>query len=358
MGKKIIITTGGTGGHIYPALAVGKKLIDRGMDILFVGSSTRMEKEIVPEEGFKFLGIDVYPFQNWKKIFSNIKAFVKAFKIIKNEQPDIIIGFGNYISIPVLLAGVVLGKKIYLQEQNADLGMANRLFYKMAKKCFLAFDTTYEEISIKDQHKFLVTGNPLREDIYMMDKEVERERLKIGKDEKVLLITGGSLGAKSLNEAVIKNLKNIFKDKSIRIYWATGDKNFNDINEKLEDQQIKVSDIIKPYFNNMINIMAAADLVVCRAGALTVSEIIQLEKPSILIPYNSIKVGQYQNAKILAENEAALLYSDSMAEEAIEKALELIKNDEELSKMSRKAKNLKKSNAAEKIVECLDIWRN
>ncbi|MGL5744784.1 MAG: UDP-N-acetylglucosamine--N-acetylmuramyl-(pentapeptide) pyrophosphoryl-undecaprenol N-acetylglucosamine transferase, partial [Cetobacterium sp.] len=113
-----------------------------------------------------------------------------------------------------------------------------------------------------------------------------------------------------------------------------------------------------PYFNNMINIMAAADLVVCRAGALTVSEIIQLEKPSILIPYNSIKVGQYQNAKILDENEAALLYSDSKADEAIEKALELIKNDEELNKMSRKAKNLKKSNAAEKIVECLDIWRS
>ncbi|MGL5568882.1 MAG: UDP-N-acetylglucosamine--N-acetylmuramyl-(pentapeptide) pyrophosphoryl-undecaprenol N-acetylglucosamine transferase, partial [Cetobacterium sp.] len=281
-----------------------------------------------------------------------------AINIVRKEKPEIIIGFGNYISIPVLLAGLIFGKKIYLQEQNVDLGMANKLFYKIAKKCFLAFDITYEEMSVKDQHKFSVTGNPLREDIYAMDKEVERERLKIGKDEKVLLITGGSLGATSLNEAVIKKLKDIYKDKSIRIYWDTGDKNFNEINEKLIDQQIKMSDIIKPYFNNMINIMAAADLVVCRAGALTVSEIIQLEKPSILIPYNSIKVGQYQNAKIVSDNEAGLLYSDSKADEAIEKALELIKDDEELNKMSKKAKNLKKSNAAEKIVECLDIWRN
>ncbi|MGL4904186.1 MAG: UDP-N-acetylglucosamine--N-acetylmuramyl-(pentapeptide) pyrophosphoryl-undecaprenol N-acetylglucosamine transferase, partial [Cetobacterium sp.] len=282
--KKIMITTGGTGGHIYPALAVGKKLLDRGMDVVFVGSSSRMEKNIVPEEGFKFLGIDIFPFQNLKKLPSNIKSFLQAINIVRKEKPEIIIGFGNYISIPVLLAGLIFGKKIYLQEQNVDLGMANKLFYKIAKKCFLAFDITYEEMSVKDQHKFSVTGNPLREDIYAMDKEVERERLKIGKDEKVLLITGGSLGATSLNEAVIKKLKDIYKDKSIRIYWATGDKNFNEINEKLIDQQIKMSDIIKPYFNNMINIMAAADLVVCRAGALTVSEIIQLEKPSILIP--------------------------------------------------------------------------
>ncbi|MGL4424672.1 MAG: UDP-N-acetylglucosamine--N-acetylmuramyl-(pentapeptide) pyrophosphoryl-undecaprenol N-acetylglucosamine transferase, partial [Cetobacterium sp.] len=241
--KKIMITTGGTGGHIYPALAVGKKLLDRGMEVVFVGSSSRMEKNIVPEEGFKFLGIDIFPFQNLKKLPSNIKGFLQAINIVRKEKPEIIIGFGNYISIPVLLAGLIFGKKIYLQEQNVDLGMANKLFYKIAKKCFLAFDITYEDMSVKDQHKFSVTGNPLREDIYAMDKEIERERLKIGKDEKVLLITGGSLGAASLNEAVIKKLKDIYKDKSIRIYWATGDKNFNEINEKLVDQQIKMSDI-------------------------------------------------------------------------------------------------------------------
>nr|WP_307775277.1 undecaprenyldiphospho-muramoylpentapeptide beta-N-acetylglucosaminyltransferase [uncultured Cetobacterium sp.] len=356
--KKIIITTGGTGGHIYPALAVGKKIIDKGMDVLFVGSSNRMEKDIVPNEGFKFKGIDIYPFKSLKHILTNLKSFFQAFKIVKDENPDIIIGFGNYISIPTLVAGVMCRKKIYLQEQNADLGMTNKLFYKFAKRCFLAFDITYEETAIKDQHKFLVTGNPLREDIYQINKEVEREKLKIGKDEKVLLITGGSLGAKSLNEAMVKNIKEIFKEKNIRVYWATGEKNFSEINEKLKDQQVKVSDIIKPYFNNMINIMAAADLVVCRAGALTVSELIQLEKPSIIVPYNSIKVGQYQNAKILMENEASLIYNDSKANEALEKALELIKNDEELKNMSKRAKNLKKSNAAERIVECLDIWRN
>lgn len=356
--KKILITTGGTGGHIYPALAVGKKLIDRGMEVFFVGSSTRMEKELVPKENIKFYGLNVYPLKNIKKLFSNLKAVIQAIKIIKKEKPDVIIGFGNYISIPSLIAGVLTRKKIYLQEQNADLGLANKIFYKLSEKCFLAFDDTYEEISIKDQHKFLVTGNPLREEGYNIVKSEEREKLKIGKDEKVLLITGGSLGAKSINDALIEKLKDIYNDKSIRIYWATGENNFNEINSKLEDQKIKVTDIIKPYFNNMINLMAAADLVVCRAGALTVSELIQLEKPSILIPYNSIKVGQYQNAKILEENEAAVVYGDSKAKEAIDKALELIKDDEILNKMSRRAKNLKKGNSSEKIVDYLDIWRD
>lgn len=356
--KKIIITTGGTGGHIYPALAVGKELENRGMEVIFVGSKFRMEKDIVPKEGFRFIGLPVYPFSHIKKIYYNLKSFIKAFGIIIKEKPDIVIGFGNYISIPILFASTIMRKKIYLQEQNADLGLANKLFYKFSKKCFLAFDMTYEEIAIKDQTKFLVVGNPLREDIYEVNKELERKKLKIGKNEKVLLVTGGSLGAKSINEAMLKNLKEIFKNKDLRLYWATGEKNFNEINERLKDSQIKMSDIIKPYFNNIINIMAAADLVVARAGALTISELIELEKPSILIPYNSIKVGQYKNAKILFENEAALVYSDNKAELAIEKALEIIINDEELYKMSRRAKNLKKEKTTEKIIENLDVWRN
>lgn len=358
MAKKIIVTTGGTGGHIYPALSVGQKLIEMGIDVLFVGSNTRMEHEIVPEHGVRFKGIDIYPFNRLNKIISNIKSLFQAIKIVKNEKPDIIIGFGNYISAPMLFAGMIFGKKIYLQEQNVDLGIVNRMFYRVAKKSFLAFDVTYEEIAIKNQYKFQVTGNPLREDIYRLNKDEERKKLKISKDEKILLITGGSLGAKSLNEAMINNLKNIYKEKNIRIYWATGEKHYNAINEKIDSQQLKVTDIIKPYFNNMVNIMAAADLIICRAGALTVSEIIQLEKPSILIPYNSIKVGQYKNAKILVENGISLLYDDSDADEAVEKALILIKDDKELEKMSRKAKSLKKDNSVEAIVESLDIWRN
>ncbi|MBC2856116.1 MAG: undecaprenyldiphospho-muramoylpentapeptide beta-N-acetylglucosaminyltransferase [Cetobacterium sp.] len=356
--KKIILTTGGTGGHIYPALAVAEGLRKKNMDILFVGSSTRMEKDIVPEEGYRFIGLDIFPPKSIKNIFKSIKAMFKAFKIVLDEKPDVIIGFGNYISVPVLLAGVVLRKKIYLQEQNANLGMTNKIFYKFAKKSFLAFDKTYDDIPMKYQHKFSVTGNPLREEIYSVHEREERERLKLSDDEKLLLITGGSLGAKDINEAVLQNWETIFDDKRIRVYWATGESNFDEINKRTANKKIKVSDIIKPYFNNMINIMSAADLVICRAGALTISEIVELEKPAILIPYNSIKVGQYENAKILEENKAALIYSNSDAVLAMERALELIRDEDRLKKMKVRVKGLKKANAVEKIISNLDIWRN
>lgn len=356
--KKVIITTGGTGGHIYPALSIGEGLKKRGVDVLFVGSSSRMEKNIVPEAGFKFIGLEIYPPRTIKNIFKSITSFFKGIKVVLKEKPDAIIGFGNYISVPILIAGVLLRKKIYLQEQNANLGFTNKFFYKMAKKTFLAFEKTYDDIPLKYQDKFLVTGNPLREEIYSVSEAVERERLKLEKDEKLLLITGGSLGAKDINEAVLDHWEEIFEEKKIRVYWATGEKNFDDINKRMENSKIKMTDIIKPYFNNMINIMAAADLIVCRAGALTLSEVIELEKPSILIPYNSIKVGQFANAKILEENEGALIYSNSEASLGIGKALELIGNEEELTKMRIKVRNLKKKNAVEEIMDSLDIWRN
>ena len=164
--------------------------------------------------------------------------------------------------------------------------------------------------------------------------------MKIGENEKVILFTGGSLGATSINNAIINKMKDIYKEKSLRIYWATGENNFQKISQELKTGHIKVTDIVKPYFTNLVEIMAASDLVVCRAGALTISEVIELEKPTILIPYGSIKVGQYENAMVLSEKGAGLVYSNAKAELAIEKALEIINNDEELENMSRDRKSV------------------
>ncbi|MGL5123054.1 MAG: undecaprenyldiphospho-muramoylpentapeptide beta-N-acetylglucosaminyltransferase [Fusobacteriaceae bacterium] len=354
--KKIILTTGGTGGHIYPALAVADKLKERNAEVVFIGSSSRMEKKIVPELGYRFIGLDIYPPNTIKKILLLLLSVFKAIKIVHKEKPDAIIGFGNYISIPTILAGIVLRKKIYLQEQNANLGLTNKIFYRFSKKLFLAFESTFSDIPIKYENKLLVTGNPLRKEIEEIDRKLERERLKVEENEKILLITGGSLGAEDINNSIINIWNNIYENKSLRIYWATGEKNYDKIIKKID--KIKTNDIIKPYFNNIIKIMAAADLVLCRAGALTISEIIELEKPSILIPYSSIKVGQYANAKILEELSATYVYKNSEVNLAVEKALELVMNDDKLELISSKVKSLKKKNSADVIVEELDIWRN
>lgn len=353
--KKVILTTGGTGGHIYPALSVAEALRKKGVEVLFVGTSIRMEKDIVPKAGFKFIGLNIAPPRTLKNIFGYIRGVFQGIALVFKEKPDAIIGFGNYISIPVLVGGVLFGKKIYLQEQNANLGGTNKLFYRFAKKIFLAFEKIYDDIPMKYQAKCLVTGNPLREEIYSIKGQKEREKLKVEPNEKILLITGGSLGAKEINDAVLKNWDRILEDKNIRLYWATGEKNYDEISKSIG--RAKIQDTVRPYFENMINIMAAADLVVCRAGALTISEIIQLGKPAVVIPYNSIKVGQYANGKLLKDVGAALMYKNSEANLAIEKAFELLGNKNELDIMKINIRNLKQENAAEKIIESLDIWR-
>lgn len=352
----MILTTGGTGGHIYPALSVAEGLKNRGVDSLFVGTSLRMEKDIVPKAGFRFIGLDIVPPRSIKTIIRYLKGIIQGIKIVKREKPDAIIGFGNYISVPILLAGVLFGKKIYLQEQNANLGGTNKLFYRFAKKTFLAFDKTFDDIPIKYQKKFMVTGNPLREEIYSVKEIDEREKLKVAKDEKILLVTGGSLGAKEINDAILKNWNRIIENKNLRLYWATGEGNYDEIVKNLS--RTKIQDTIRPYFENMINIMAAADLVICRAGALTISEIVELAKPAVIIPYNSIKVGQYDNGKLLKDAGAALMYKNSEATHAVEKAFELLESKEKLEAMKVNMRNLRKADATGRIIDTLDIWRS
>lgn len=354
--KKVILTTGGTGGHIYPAMAVADALKERDVECSFVGTKHRMEKDILGNSEYKFTGLDVKPLslKNPLTFIKMLKSILVGMVIVFKEKPDAIIGFGNYISVPLIVAGLIFGKKVYLQEQNANLGFANKLFYKFAAKSFLAFEKTYDDLPLKYYKRLEVTGNPLRKEVYQADREAEREKLKIMPDEKVLLITGGSLGAKSINEAMLKKWNLALENKKIRVYWATGEKHFEEINNKVD--KYKFNDVIKPYFENMPNIMAAADLVVCRAGALTISEIIEMEIPSILVPYQSIKVGQYENAKILEETGAAYVHRNSEAEIAVERAFDLIKNEAEMQRMSIQLKIMKKENAAEKIANDIEIW--
>jgi UDP-N-acetylglucosamine--N-acetylmuramyl-(pentapeptide) pyrophosphoryl-undecaprenol N-acetylglucosamine transferase len=352
--RKVILTTGGTGGHIYPALTLAKELKERGSEILFVGTKHRMEKDLVPEAGYEFLGLDVIAGKNPKALLKLFKAFLKCKKIVKKEKPEAIIGFGNYISIPMIMAGLISGVKVYLHEQNVELGLANKLFYRFAHKLFVSFEETFNNFPMKHQPKVIVTGNPIRESFFSIDRRKERENLKLRENEKILLIVGGSLGAKNINDAVINEWERFFAEKNIRVYWATGKKNYTEVTEKVT--KMKPDDVIKPYFENMANLMAAADMIISRGGASTISEIIEMEKPSIIIPYDY--VGQYENAKTLADIEAAELFDNSSVAKAMEYMFSKIKDDIYLQKISANLKKMKKGNATQRILRELDIWRN
>lgn len=341
--SKILITTGGTGGHIYPALAVAKKLKEDGHEIVFIGTSIRMEKDLIPNEKFKFYGLEILPLRSIKSILKMLIATFKSYKIMKKEKVDKVIGFGNYISIPALISAIIMRKDIYLQEQNVSMGQANKYFYPFSKKVFLAFPETIKLLKNKYREKYVVTGNPIRESFYKIDNKKAREVLEIKEDKKVLTIMGGSLGAKNINEAIVNNLDKL-NIENIEIYWATGKENYDNIIKRIkENNNIK----IKPYFDNADLIMASSDLLICRAGASTISELIELEKPALLIPYDF--VGQKENAEVLEIINAAKIYSNENVDVAVDEAIKLIQNDDLLKIMKENIFKIKPGNSAEII---------
>ena len=348
MEEKIIFTTGGTGGHIYPALAIAKEFKKRGSSILFVGTKHRMEREIVPNEGYNFIGLDVLPLRSIKSFIKMLKAIKEALRIVKNEKPTKVIGFGNYISIPILVAAKIKKIPYYLQEQNSTMGMANKYFYKGSEKTFLAFENTLDNIAPKYKDKFVVTGNPLREKFYSIDKYIEREKLGIMCKEKMLFVIGGSLGAKNINQGILKNLEKITIENNIKLFWGTGKENYDEINGRIRKRHNLV---VKPYFENAAEIMAASDLVISRAGASTISELIQLEKPALMIPYDF--VGQKENADVLEFVNGGKMYTNDEVQQAIEEAICLIKEPDMLEFMGLNIKSIKKGNATENIINSM-----
>lgn len=345
----IAIATGGTGGHIYPALALAKKLKQNGHEVIFIGTNTRMEKDIVPKENFKFYGLPIEPL---KSVNSFRKMFVAIFKtkqILKHNNIDIVIGFGNYISIPSLIAAKLLRKKIYIQEQNLVMGKANKFISKYCSKVFLAFEQTLKTVPNKLKDKFVITGNPLREQFYNITKEKARQILNIDENTKVISIMGGSLGAKSINDAVIKNMNKINEKQNFRIFLATGKNLYKETTYDMKDQK---NITLMSYFEDSYNYIAASDLVVCRAGASTISELIELKKPSILIPYDF--VGQKDNADMMEFANAAKVFPNDKAYDAIVSAIDLVEKDTIVEFMQRNIEKLNYGNAVEQIVKIIE----
>jgi UDP-N-acetylglucosamine--N-acetylmuramyl-(pentapeptide) pyrophosphoryl-undecaprenol N-acetylglucosamine transferase len=350
--KRIIISGGGTGGHIFPAIAVAQaiKRIDETVDILFVGAKGKIEERKVPEAGFKIELIDIRGFQrkisleNIKNIFRLIKSLFKAKKIIKQFKPDVVVGVGGYASGPVVYVASLKGIPTLIQEQNSYPGITNKILSKKADKICVAYDAVkkyFPEGKIKD------TGNPVRKNI--SDPDVNKEEvmgffdLKPG--IKVILSLGGSGGAKSINEGIKANLSKIANSGTYLI-WQTG-KNYYEnslkATEEINASNIKVYDFI----SRMDLAYKAADLVISRAGAGTISELAMLDKASILVPSpNVAEDHQRKNAMALVDAGAAVLIEDDETERIlIDTALEFVNNDDKIKELSENISKVKMPNS-------------
>ena len=353
---KVIISGGGTGGHIFPALAIAgalKKVVP-DIDILFVGAKGKMEMEKVPNNGYPIIGLWISGFQrslSLSNLLFPIKLLIsmmKALLIIIRFKPAIVIGTGGYASGPVLRAATWLRKPILIQEQNNFPGVTNRILGRRAACICTAFEGM-EKYFPKD--KILLTGNPIREDIFE-NKPSRTDALSsygLDANRPVVFVVGGSQGARSINQAIASNLS-FFKENEIQLIWQTG-KDFYQT-ARMETDKTNYSGIKVYDFINSINIaFEAATIVVSRAGAIAISELCSVGKPAILVPY-PYAAGDHQtkNAMALSEKHAAILLPDSEVSKELTIRLKSLLADADLqSVLSKSIKLMAMPHAADKI---------
>lgn len=363
--KKIIISGGGTGGHIYPAVAIANELREQDpeIEILFVGAEGKMEMEKVPREGYKIVGLPIAGI-NRSNLLANVNFPFKvinslriARKVIKNFAPDAVVGVGGYASGPTLIAAGWMGIPTLIQEQNSYAGVTNKLLAKRAKKICVAYPNMEKFFPAK---KILITGNPVRKDISesKISKEIASEKFGLSPEKTTVLIIGGSQGARSINEAILKDVHKIIA-ADVQLIWQTG-KGF------LEKAQNATADIpqgklhVADFIYNMPAAYAAANLVASRAGALSVSELSLVGKPTILVPFpHAAEDHQTQNAMSLVNADAAKLVLDSAAgDELVAEILALAIDVELQEKLARNILKFGKSDAGKHIAsEVLKICK-
>ncbi len=360
---KILLAGGGTAGHINPALAIAGYIREKRPDtqFLFIGNKDGMEQRLVPQAGFEIKSITISGFQRSlspKSVAANVRTMrrtftssVEAKKIIKNFAPDLCIGTGGYVSGPVVREAAKLGVPCIIHEQNAYPGITNKMLAKRVKKVMLAVEAAKPYFKDAD---IAVTGNPVRGEILTADKEESRRELELDQ-RPVILSFGGSLGAQKINESVADLIARSGRDgryQHIHAYGKYGGWFPDLLREKGVDPDACKNLDIRPYIDNMPTCMAAADLVICRAGAITLSEIQAMGKPAILIPSPNVAENhQFHNAMALVNAGAAEIIeeSDLSGEAVIEKADEMLKNEETLAKFSENSRKMAITNANERI---------
>lgn len=346
---RVIVTGGGTGGHIYPALAIADKFKEKDADteILYVGNIEGIEKDVVPKSGYQMAMVDARwldkssPWQLIKTGARVTKGILEAGRVMRKFRPDVVIGTGGYVCFPVILAGHLFGAKTFLHEQNAFPGLANRTLEKYVDKVFLGFSDAAKYF--KDPEKMVDAGNPVRKSFFSMDKAKARAKLGFLQEDFVILSFGGSLGAEKINKVAFELMRKINGRENSRMIFGTGKWYYDSVMGKIAGQGISLCDniIIKDYISDMENYLAASDLIISRAGALSVAETTVCGRASILIPSPNVTGNhQYFNAKAVADRGGAILIEekDLTAERLIKEVLNLKNNPEIAEKMGHAAR--------------------
>lgn len=307
---RVIVSAGGTGGHIYPALSIIRKIKEKEPDseFLYIGTTDRMEKDIIPRERIPFLGIEIKGLDR-HNILNNVgvfRNFFRAIKLCKSEikkfNPDIVVGVGGYVTSPVIYAAKKCGYKTFIHEQNSIPGVSNKFLAHYADKIGVSF---LESVSSFPKKKTIYTGNPRSEEVINC-KEAAKEDYGLTKNKKLVIIVMGSLGSKTMNEKLSNTLE-MFSNKNYEVLFVTG-KGYYD-----SYKNIKVASNVKivPFLNDLISLMKVSDLIVSRAGASSLVEITAAKLPSILIPSPYVTNNhQYMNAKVLEDNKACVIIEE------------------------------------------------
>jgi UDP-N-acetylglucosamine--N-acetylmuramyl-(pentapeptide) pyrophosphoryl-undecaprenol N-acetylglucosamine transferase len=356
---KVIVSGGGTGGHIFPAVSIANALreINPEVDILFVGAEGRMEMEKVPAAGYRIVGLPVVGLQR-KLTLKNVSFIPKLLKsirlasvIVKEFKPDVVVGVGGYASGPILRVAQRKDIPTLIQEQNSYAGITNRLLAKKAKAICVAYEGMDKYFPAE---RLVITGNPVRQglDSIMPKAKEALDFFEIPTNSRVILVVGGSLGARTINQSILADVDRFEEQKDTFLIWQTGKLYYHDIKAELDAKKFE-SIRLFDFINRMDFAYSAADLVISRAGACTISELCLLGKPAILVPSpNVAEDHQTKNAKALVRREAAELITDFDAPtKLIGKAIELISSLEELNKLSINVKKLALPNSAVSIAK-------
>ena len=356
---KVLLAGGGTGGHVYPAIAIANKIKEHNPDceILFVGTKNGIESEIVPKAGFELKTVTVQGFKrkidldNIKRVFKLCKGLEQSRRIVKKYKPDIVIGTGGYVSGPVLFNAAMSKKVTIVHEQNSFPGVTNKILSKVATKVLTSFEDSHKRFPEASQDKLVLTGNPVRKEILNSRKFIARKNLGISEDKKMVLCYGGSGGSEEINDAMRLVIENMVKE-DVAFIFATGKVYYDEFIETIKDIELKPYQRVMPYLDNMADGLAASDIVIGSAGAISLAEITALGKPSIIIPkaYTAENHQEY-NAKSIESQGAgiAILEKDLTPQSLNEAVFKLLGDKELLIDMANNAKKIGKPEAIDLI---------